>query len=643
MSMAFGGKRLLTVDWDTQDLRMALVQPRGTGIELLKAVSVPVPQDVATNNPERFGAFLREAIRQSRISNKQAVFCVPREQVVLNTINLPPSPPDDLPAIVLNQIARELPFSSDQAVIDFALSTDHDPKEPATALVAAVRIDDLEFYRKVASEAGLSLTRIGLRPYANRLAVMSCVADVADQTVLVVETGPHHTEINVLRGGALVFSRSAMATMPILREERAESNQDSRIMSPGVLDAHESEHTREAISRLMVEIIRSFEAYRATESGASVDHIVVCGATGLEAELAQSLAARFAARAELFAPDKALDLSPNRAKELRGFSAVLGLAMGQGRERLLSFDFLSPKKPISRRTVRMRKVPRLVLTAAFVIAAIGATYYKFVWGPVARADELREEVVKLQPAEERITDLKELLDLVDDWHKAEQYWPEILAELTREFPPSDTAQVTRISFDIVQVGKRHSKKDVATMDMKLRTAKLGVVNDITEKLRKLGFVNVQAGSETPIGGRSHSIYRFDASVKAQIPERKPRKAADSDDDENAEPTGANDNADAAKAPAVDSAETSNAVENPPASPAKLPVTTADPTAAEKPAARSPKSPAGSVHPTGAKKTSSSARRHAPIRKPATSAASRHKAPVKKPASVPKKTSRGAGA
>lgn len=538
--MAFGGKKLLTVDWDTQDLRMALVQPRGSGIELLKAVSVPVPKDVATDTPERFGAFLREAIRQSRISNKQAVFCVPREQVVLNTINLPPSPADDLPAIVLNQIARELPFSSDQAVIDFALATDHDPKEPATALVAAVRIDDIEFYRKVASEAGLTLARIGLRPYANRLAVMSSVSEAADQTVLVVESGPHHTEINVLRDGALVFSRSAMATMPVLRDERTDHN-DSRITTPGVLDARESEHTREAISRLMVEIIRSFEAYRATDASASVDHIVVCGATGLEAELAQSLAARFAARAELFAPDRALDLSQNRAKELRGFSAVLGLAMGHGRDPLVSFDFLAPKKPVSRRAVRMRKVPRVALTATFLIAATIAAYVKFVHEPVAAADTMRLEVVKLQPDKERITDFRDdLLAPVNDWYEAEQYWPEILATLTREFPPSNVAQVTRISFDTIQRGKRNNKKYVAVMDMKLRTAELGVVNDITTKLRKLGFKNVIAGSESPIRGRSTSVYGFETSIKAEIPPRKPGEAnepaatddADAEDDAN---------------------------------------------------------------------------------------------------------------
>lgn len=536
--MAFGGKRLLTVDWDTQDLRMALVQPRGTGIELLKAVSVPVPTDVACDDPERFGAFLREAIRQSRIGNKQAVFCVPREQVVLNTINLPPSPADDLPAIVLNQIARELPFSSDQAVIDFALSMDHDPKDPATALVAAVRIDDIDFYRKVASEAGLSLSRIGLRPYANRLAVMACVSEAADQTVLVVESGPHHTEISVLRGGALVFSRSATATMPVLREERVDHSQDSRITTPGVLDARESEHTREAISRLMVEIIRSFEAYRATDTTASVDHIVVCGATGLEVELAQSLAARFAARAELFAPDRILDLSASRAKELRGFSAVLGLALGHERAPLVSFDFLSPKKPISRRTVRMRKVPRVALTAAFLIAAIGVTYYKFVHLPVAKAEEMRSEVAAMSGDKKRVEEFKQLLDTVEDWSASEQYWPEVLATLTREFPTSDVAQVTRISFDTVKDTKSKGKTYVATMDMRLRTAELGVVNDITEKLRALGFEDVIPDSETPIGGRRTSVYRFDTGVRARLPKRTHVKVAkdapeEEDDEEEA--------------------------------------------------------------------------------------------------------------
>ncbi len=526
--MAFRTRRLLTIDWDAQDLRMALVQLRANGIELLKAVSVPVSENLDASSSEAFGAFLREAIRQSHISNRHAVFCVRRDQVVLNTINLPPAPGEELAAMVLNQITRELPFAADQAAIDFALAADHDPSSPATALVAAVRNEDIEFNRAVANEAGLTLERIGLRPYANRMAVLSSLADAANQTVLFVEIGPQHTEINVLRHGALSFSRSASVSLPSLRDEPGEGVQDSRIFSRSVVDARESERSREAVSRLMVEVIRSFESYRAAESGASVDHIVVCGATGLEAELSQSLAARFAARAALFAPDRMLDITPQRAKELRGFSAVLGLALGHGRDSLVSFDFLRPKKPISRRAVRMKKAPKVALTAALLIGAVVTAYIRFVGEPKALAAEVLEKVQALNADRKRVTALKERLDAVTDWHGAEQHWPEIMVLLTGAFPEPERAQVTRVDFDTREVGRSRNREWVSRVSLKLETAELGVVGEIADAMSRVGFEDVIAGSELPMRGVSRSVYQFESKIDAVIPKRLWKKVGEAD-------------------------------------------------------------------------------------------------------------------
>jgi len=524
MALNIGSKRLLALDWDAQSLRMTVVTSRGANVDLHKAVTVPVLPEVELTDAEMFGRFIKESLKRSKLSGKHAIISVPREKVVLNTINLPPAPADELPAMVINQVARELPFAADQAVIDFALSNDHDPKSPATALVAAVRIDDIEFYKKVASAAGLHLERIGLRPFANRQAVLATIDDPNDKTILMVELGPEHSEISVVYDGTLKFSRSALTSLPNFRDEAIENLHDSRIDSLAIHDARSSERTREAVSGLMVEVIRSFEAYRATSSGASIDRIVVCGATGLEAELSQSLAARFAALAELFNPAKALAIDHDRARELRGFSVVLGLAMSHGRHPLSSFDFLAPKRPVTTRDRRMKKAPKAILTGVFLLAAAVAAWIQFVEPKRSSASELIADVQQLQTREKPLKAFKSRVSSLKQWADAEQIWPDELVRLTDAFPPNDKAQVTRIEFHTRAEGRRRKRRYVSTVEMRLRTAELGVVNEISSTLREMGYQDVVPGSETPIRGRNDSVYQFESRIEAVIPKRAAKKA-----------------------------------------------------------------------------------------------------------------------
>ncbi len=538
MAIGLRSKKLLAIDWDKKSLRMAAVRPRGEGIELLKAVSVPVPAEVVLDDAESFGAFLREAMKQSRVGAKQAVLSIPREQVVLNTLSLPPTPADELAALVQFQIVKELPFSADQATIDFAMAPGHDPKEPCAALVAAIRDEELAFYRKVAHEAGLSIARIGLRPHANLRAVAACLPELSEQSALVVEVGPMLTEIDVVRSGALVFSRAASVPLPDLSVPDADRIHDSRIAMAAVPSAEPDEASREAVNSLMVDVIRSFEAYRATDPDVGVDQIVVCGATGLEAQLADSLAARFAARAQLFSPDRALALSPQRGKELRGFSAALGLAMGQGSEPFETFDFLNPKKPVSKRSLRLKKAPAAGLAAAFLVAAYFAYDYRFIQPLEAEVADLEVKVAAFEEREKPLKAFKRQVEAVEDWKASDQHWPLYLAELTMLLPGERDVYLTNLDFRTQT--RRKSNKRMHDFTIKLRESRFQMVHNITVALRKFGFEPVNLVSETELAapGRD-AIYRSDARVDAVIPDGLLSKAekgrSGSDEDSEARP------------------------------------------------------------------------------------------------------------
>ncbi len=547
--MALTGKKLLAVDWDKNDLRMAMVRLKGGRVELLKAVSVPLPGDLAIDNAEMLGAFIREAMRQSGLNARHALMAIPRDQVVLNSLNLPPLSVDDMPAAILFQVLKELPFSAEQAAIDFAVPGGHDPKSGCAALVAAIRVEELAFYRNVAKEAGLTLERVGLRPYSNRRAILASVPELREATVLVVEVGPYLTEINILERGALSFSRSALVPLPRLNQRDRDNVLDSRISMIPPLDAEEDDVTREAVGKLMVDVIRSYEAHRATSPRTSVDQIMVCGSTGLEMELAHSLSARFAAKAQLFTPDRALDLSPQRAKELRGFSAVLGMAMGHEKAPIENFDFLRPKKPVSKRLKRLRKAP--------IAAGIGVLVVGFgIWGHVnfvlpARADaeKIRKQVAALQSIEKPYKEFIKQVEALQDWKSSEQYWPEVLVRITQVFPSDLQASVDRIDLKVMNVGRTNLRD--AFLSLKLRVAEAGTINAISESFRAMGWPKVEPGPETPRAVRGgDETYRFDTGLQATLPMREPRNWEDDAGDSE----GMEDNAEAIDdAPAPDSA------------------------------------------------------------------------------------------
>ncbi len=482
---ALGVKRQLAVDWDARSLRVVQFRARHDRVEVVKALSVPIPVDIPADNPEAFGAFLRHVLEQARITDRRAAFCVPRDKVVVNTLTVPPTSLDELPAVVHFQSIKELPFAADEATIDFAVRGSFDPKSPADLLVAAARRAVLDLHRGIAREAGLRLEGIGLRPHANLVAFTAAHEQARAGRVIAVDVGPHLTEIDILRDGGLVFSRSASVSLPSLPTvgEPAEI-MDSRVImtaAPAVDEA--AEPTREAVAAVVVEVARSFEAYRATDSGGRLDRIVVAGATGIEPALAEALHARLGAHAELFNPQHALALSAHRARELRGFSAAIGLALSHGATGVAHFDFLHPKRAVPAGARRLRRVPTAALAAAMLL--MGAlVFYQYVIHPrheristlTAQVSELEQVVHGVRKSSRRhvagIRNLEERLAAVDAWTAEERIWTAALLALTRAFPDDRQAYCTRMVLS----------DQPPAIDLELRTAGSAVSAAMVERL-----------------------------------------------------------------------------------------------------------------------------------------------------------------
>lgn len=428
MAVSRSARRLLCLDWDRRSLRIVVARTGGGKATLEDAHSHHLPNSVDAEDPQSLGEFIKQMLRRHHITLKQVAVDVPRERAVINRLSLPPTPREEVAAAVRFQAMKELPFPVDSAALDFVIMGENDEGLATEVLLAAVTKATLDKIRETCEAASLTPTRIGLRPYANLVSAQRVHPDPNAQ-VLFVDVGPGATEIDVMRGETLAFARSANVNIPAPPSYDSETNHDegSRVISLADLEGS-GNALENAVNDLLVEVTRTLQAFRATETDVAIDQVIVAGGTGVETQLSDLLHRRMNYPVELFDPTRALDVPSEDATKLRSFSAALGLAWGASRTDL-ALDFLNPKRSISAREILQRRLRIGGIAAALVITASAAglaTWYHRLDGEqkalTAVNDKLWTEVQEKRKVENKIGE-------VGEWtHDA--IWIEELRRLT---------------------------------------------------------------------------------------------------------------------------------------------------------------------------------------------------------------------
>lgn len=472
MSGRGGAKQLLAIDWDSRTLRVvhALLAKREVKIDRL--LSVAIPSGVDPSDPLQMGRHIRRVLDQESINTKHAVVDIPRDQAILKTLQLPVRDQDALPGMVEIQVAKELPFPVDQAVIDYAVagggseeSTESAVSTVSDVLVAVVRQEVLSQYESTFQAAGLKLERIGLRPFANRVALCKLLEYSMPERVLFIDVGPSLTEIDVLHNSTLVFSRAAsvsidrhtaqaprLSIMPKPSSRDAPDGAADAVISPGAVAATRRVEEKAAtgggvsgaVNALVLEVTRSIEAYRALDSGAAIDLIVLGGDEGIEEELAEALQRRLGVNTELYNPAGTFGWEPDEGAAACAFAATLGLALGQTGDGALHLDFLHPKKRVSAAQRRLRKAP--VAAAVVVLFATATAVGLTQWTKVDRQTLARIEA-RIEELEAKRTQYRKFLAIMEDvrdFDAGQHDWIDVLYDVFSMLPPHQEFVVNKL-------------------------------------------------------------------------------------------------------------------------------------------------------------------------------------------------------
>lgn len=416
-------KQVVSLDWDGRRLRMAHWRVKRGMARVLRVVGAPIPSDVAIDRPDQMGGFIKRVLAHEGIKSRGAVIDVPRGQVVLNTLSLPAVNVGDLAGMVQLQVAKELPFSLSEAVVDFAVRGDGTADGHSDVLVAAIRRDVLKFYQQVCSAAGLTLERLGLRPFSNMVAVLDMLGNEGYGRVLYADVGPQQTEIGIIKDGTLVFSRAG--SVP-LDEEHDEL--------PGIRVVDNSAPEERLINKLAVEVNRTAVDYRRTDPGASFDAVVVSGTSGLEARLADQLQDAFNVAGRVYDPTPVLGEITTDEDPPSAWVAIIGLGLAHVTEGRQHLDFVHPKKPVDAAAKRRQKLPWV--GAAMIFLGIGgAATYALVYKPLAEdRTELDKEIKVLKEEVELKTQGTKVVSAITAWQDQHPVWPDELLVLMDHLP-----------------------------------------------------------------------------------------------------------------------------------------------------------------------------------------------------------------
>ena len=505
MSTNVRHRKIIALDWDQRTLRIVHAHVVKRGAKIDRILSVAIPAEVDSNDPEQLGAHIQRALDQEGITAKHAIVDIPRDQAILKTLSLPLARPDDLPGIVQIQIGKELPFPASEAIIDFAVSEPGAEAGQQEVLVAVVRREVLAQYDATLEAAGLKLDRAGLRPHANKIAVCAQLKFAIPDRVVFIDLRPTLTEIDVLRNSALVFSRAASVLIPgDVRETREvagglrlsvthepEELPDQAPVVPG--ETRSLGGTAGIIQALLVEVTRSLEAYRAADAGAQIDHAVIAGDTGIEESLADAIQKRLGIPAELYNPATTFGWSAEEGAAASAFSASLGLVLGHADAAGSGFDFLHPKKMVSRTQKRLKTLPTVGSLAASLLLVI---ILGFIWKTAPARAKLADLDNQIKDLTAKKADGKKLLDVMDiihDFDSGQLIWVDVLMDILQCLPTTEELVLTQVDLQ---------QKD-AKVTLKTKAKTRETATKVEQQLREFR----REGKELP---------RFEVSTGAQV-------------------------------------------------------------------------------------------------------------------------------
>lgn len=305
------------LDIGSSAVKVVEIVPRLHG-PVAKVGCAPTPSgsivDGAIVEPERVAGAIRQAFTAGGIRKRRVAIALPGSAVIIKRIALPPTRDARLADVVTREASRYLPFDPDNLILDYHRigASARNLDDPIDLLLVAARRETVVGYAGAVAELGCTPTVVDVGALALQnvfewtdAGETDTSADVPDDaSVALLDVGASATTVNVVRGGASLFTHDVPAggnacTEALQRELDLSFEAAERLKlglpARGRTMADAAPIIRGAADTLALEVRRTLElvamgtAGEGTEPVGRIDRIVLTGgasrADGFEAAL----------------------------------------------------------------------------------------------------------------------------------------------------------------------------------------------------------------------------------------------------------------------------------------------------------------------------------------------------------------------
>ncbi len=175
------------IDLGTSSVKLVEAVRDGNGVRVTAAASIETNIEPASGPEERRDAqvkAVRELLRQTRVSAKNAVIAVSGHQAFIRRFRMPNTTAERLEKLINYEARQQIPYPLDQADLQWKSYAVPGEKD-LEILLSAVRHDQVAEYMALASKCGIKPLEVGVSSFAlfNAQAILDMPAEVLNQKI----------------------------------------------------------------------------------------------------------------------------------------------------------------------------------------------------------------------------------------------------------------------------------------------------------------------------------------------------------------------------------------------------------------------------------------------------------------------------
>lgn len=438
--------------------RILLVAGRkamGSTPEVSHAIEIPIDPKL---NDEEIGEKLKEAVQDHGLTRCEAIVVLSRSQSELREIELPPSPNDELPDMVMFKAKTDFASFDDRWLLDF-VSLDEDETQPRRVLASAIAPTVSQRIEKIVAPSGLKLKRMVLRPFAIMGLLQNRTSD--DVARLVVNPGDQFTDIVVARGNQTVSTRSIR------------------------MSASHSADQRNQL--LLSEVRRTLASSKRQLGGSPVKGVILLDEEKKNKHLVGDLSERLKIEVEVVNPLDGFKRSGQVSDTMDSpwqYSPLLGTLRNFDDDSGSAIDFLNPSRRKEVVTDHSRWWLYGSLAGLAMLMAIVFAWWTLS-SQTAEIAYLKQDLVDAIKSNEkhRIDEIIGRTDVVDKWQKANINWLDEIEEVSQRALTADELMFSNFNAAL--------RRDEPIVEMK------GKIIDNTQGQKLFGSLESRPYTVTP--------------------------------------------------------------------------------------------------------------------------------------------------